>query len=70
MQEDMTSVIPRINELAAKAKSPDGLTTEEIAERERLRKIYLAAFRANFKTQLDNTYVITPDGKKTKLSHK
>lgn len=67
---DMLSVLPRINELAAKAKSSEGLTEEEKIERDKLRKEYLAAFRANFEKQLDNTYVMTPDGKKTKLVHK
>ena len=46
--------IDRINELAKKAKSPEGLTEAEIAERDELRKEYLAAIRANFKRTLDS----------------
>ena len=47
------SKIDRINELAKKAKS-EGLTDDEIAERDELRKEYLASVRANFKATLDN----------------
>ncbi|MCD8391034.1 MAG: DUF896 domain-containing protein [Firmicutes bacterium] len=46
--------IDRINALAKKAKSADGLTAEEIVERETLRAEYLAAIRANFKNTLDS----------------
>lgn len=45
--------IDRINELAKKSKET-GLTDEEIRERDELRKEYLAAVRANFKSALDN----------------
>ena len=61
--------IQRINELAKKAKTI-GLTAEESAERERLRKEYLAQFRKGFQQILDNTYVETPDGEKSKLQRK
>lgn len=67
---DMLTVLPRINALAAKAKSPEGLTDDEKMERDELRKIYLQAFRENFKTQLDNTYIVSPDGTKKKLTNK
>ena len=43
MIDDM---IARINELAKKAKG-EGLTQEEVAERDRLRRIYLDSVRAN-----------------------
>lgn len=62
-------LIDRINELAKKAKTI-GLTAEESAERERLRKEYLAEFRKGFQQILDNTYVETPDGEKSKLQRK
>ena len=39
--------IDRINALAKKAKSPEGLTPEETAERDRLRREYIAAYRAS-----------------------
>ena len=61
------SRIERINELAHKAKTV-GLTAEEEAEREVLRKEYLAAFRKNLRAQLDNTYVVDEKGNKRKLT--
>ena len=57
------SKIDRINALARKAKSI-GLTERETAERDALRKEYLADMRASFRQQLDNTYVQTTDGAK------
>ena len=47
--------IDRINALAKKAKSPEGLTPEETAERDRLRREYIAAYRASLVSQLENT---------------
>lgn len=57
------SKIDRINALAKKAKAI-GLTEREPAERDALRKEYLADMRAAFKQQLDSTYVQTADGAK------
>ena len=57
------SKIDRINALAKKAKAI-GLTQRETAERDALRKEYLADMRAAFKQQLDSTYVQTADGAK------
>ena len=62
--------IDRINELARKAKTPEGLTPEEIAERDALRKEYVASVRANLTAQLENTYIVEPDGTKHKLGKK
>ena len=62
--------IDRINELAKKAKTPGGLTPEEEAERAALRKEYVAAVRANLTAQLDNTFIVEPDGTKHKLGKK
>ena len=62
--------IARINELARKAKSPEGLTPEEIAERDKLRKEYIADWRKSAIAVLENTYVQTPDGVKHKLQKK
>ena len=55
--------IARINALAKKAKTV-GLNERETAERDALRKEYLAEMRASFKAQLDSTYVQTADGAK------
>ena len=62
--------IDRINALAKKAKSPEGLTPEETAERDRLRREYIAASRASLVSQLENTYIVEPDGTKHKLGKK
>ena len=61
--------IRRINELAHKAKA-EGLTEEELRERDALRKEYLASVRRDLCSQLDNTYIVEPDGTKHKLGHK
>ena len=63
------SKIDRINELAKKAKA-EGLTQEELAERDKLRRIYIDNVKANLIGQLDNTYIVSPDGTKTKLKPK
>ena len=62
--------IDRINALAKTAKSPEGLTPEETAERDRLRQEYIAAYRASLVSQLENTYIVEPDGTKHKLGKK
>ncbi len=63
-------VIKRINELAAKAKTPEGLTADELAERDKLRRIYIDNLKSNLIGQLNNTYIVEPDGTKHKLGHK
>ena len=62
-------VIARINELAKLAKERT-LTAEELAERDKLRRIYIDNVKANLIGQLDNTYIVSPDGTKTKLKPK
>lgn len=56
----------RINELAALAKQRE-LTAEELAERDTLRREYIAEWRRGAEQVLENTWIVTPDGKKTKL---
>ncbi len=51
-------LIDRINELAAKAKTEEGLTDEEIIERDNLRQEYLKAIRARAKAQLENIEIV------------
>ena len=67
---DMKEVIKRINELAAKAKTPDGLNAEELAERDKLRRIYIDSYKASLVGQLENTYIMYPDGTKKKVERK
>ena len=66
---DMNAVIARINELAAKAKK-EGLTPEELTERDKLRRIYIDSVKANLVGQLENTYIVRPDGTKEKVERK
>lgn len=66
---NMNEVIARINELAKKAKT-EGLTGEEIAERDKLRRIYIDSVKSNLVGQLENTYIVRPDGSKQKIEHK
>ena len=63
---NMDEVIKRINELAAKAKK-ESLNQEELAERDKLRRIYIDSVKASLTGQLDNTYLVRPDGTKEKL---
>ena len=65
----MNEVIARINELARKAKAGP-LTPEELAERDKLRRIYIDSVKANLVGQLENTYIVGPDGTKKKLERK
>ena len=66
---NMNEVIARINELAKKAKT-EGLTPEELTERDKLRRIYIDSYKASLVGHLENTYIVGPDGTKRKLNHK
>ncbi|EKK20233.1 hypothetical protein B808_198 [Fructilactobacillus florum 8D] len=59
--EELKKIIPRINELAHKAKS-EGLTTAETAEQEKLRRQYLERFKSNFRNQVELTRVFDKNG--------
>ena len=63
------SKIDRINFLARKSKT-EGLSAEEKAEQDTLRKEYIASFRASMTGILDNTYIQRPDGTKEKVQKK
>lgn len=65
----MDKVIARINELAKKAKA-EGLTQEELTERDKLRRIYIDSVKASLTGQLENTYIVYPDGTKKKVERK
>lgn len=62
----MDEVIARINVLARKAKT-EQLTAEELAERDKLRRIYIDSVKANLVGQLENTYIVQPDGTRKKV---
>ena len=62
--------IARINELARKSKTPEGLTQEERLEQADLRRRYLDNIKASLMADLDNTYIMDEKGNKTKLGKK
>ena len=62
--------IDRINELARKAKTAEGLTEAEQREREILRREYVDSVVGNLRSQLENTYVVDEFGNKRKLKGK
>ena len=62
--------IDRINVLARKAKTPEGLTAEETAEREALRREYIDAHKQSLVRHLENTYVQYSDGTRRKLKRR
>lgn len=65
----MDDVIARINELAKIAKERT-LTQEETQERDCLRRIYIDSVKASLVGQLENTYIVSPDGSKKKVERK
>ena len=66
---NINEVIERINVLAKKAKA-EGLTPEETQERDKLRRIYIDNVKANLTGQLENTFIVYPDGTKKKVERK
>ena len=64
---NMNEVIARINVLAKKAKT-EGLTEEELVERDKLRRIYIDSVKANLIGSLESTYVVDEKGNKQKLT--
>lgn len=61
--------INRINELAKKQKEV-GLTEEEKQEQYVLRREYIDSFKMSLVSQLENTYIVNPDGTKKKVTAK
>ena len=62
--------VARINALARKSRTPEGLTEEEKAEQAALRREYVDAVKQSLEGQLGNTVVLEPDGTKRKLNKK
>lgn len=62
--------IDRINALARKAKTPEGLTPEELTERDALRREYIDSVKASLTGQLNNTVIQYPDGSRKPLKKK
>ena len=54
--------IDRINELARKAKTPEGLTEWERMEQAALRREYIDSVLGNLKSQLDHPYGVDAQG--------
>ena len=63
------SKLERINALARIAKERE-LTPEEIAERDLLRKEYIAEWRRGAEQVLENTFIVDENGNKRKLKKK
>ena len=62
--------IERINELARKAKTAEGLTEEEKAEQAVLRRAYIDSVVGHLKDQLNNTVIVDEKGQRRKLKEK
>ncbi len=61
--------IDRINFLARKQKA-EGLTEEEKAEQQKLRREYIESYKQSLIAQLENTYIVEQDGTKRKVKPK
>ncbi len=61
--------INRINELARKKKNV-GLTEEELEEQAILRREYIEGYKQSLIAQLENTYIVEPDGTKKKVTRR
>lgn len=64
------SKLDRINELARKSRTAEGLTEAEKEEQTRLRKEYIALFRGNLESQLQSMVIVDPDGNKRQVTKK
>ena len=58
--------LDRINELARKAKA-EGLTEEELKERDALRREYIDSVVGNLRQELDHMWVVDEHGNKRKV---
>lgn len=62
--------IDRINFLARKSKTEEGLTEAEKAEQAVLRREYIDSVKASLVGHLENTTILRPDGTKEKVTRK
>jgi uncharacterized protein YnzC (UPF0291/DUF896 family) len=62
--------IDRINELARKQKTEDGLTDEERLEQQKLRSEYINSIKRNLSLQLESTVILDEKGNKRKVKKK
>ena len=62
--------IDRINELARKSKTAEGLTEEEKSEQQVLRRAYIDSFKESLVGQHENTYIVDEKGNKKKVERK
>lgn len=62
--------IDRINELARKSRTPEGLTEAEKKEQAALRREYIDAYKQSLVSQLENTYYIDKNGRKKKVERR
>ncbi len=63
-------MIERINFLARKAKTSEGLTQDEREEQAALRRAYIDAYKRDLTAQLDSIVIQEPNGKRHKLQKK
>lgn len=61
--------LDRINFLARKSRTEE-LTPEEKEEQAALRQEYRDSFVRSLSAQLENTYIVNPDGSKKKVSRR
>lgn len=54
-------LIKRINELSRKSKT-NGLTEDEKAEQQKLRRAYIDAFKGNLRTTLESIVLVDENG--------
>lgn len=62
--------VARINALARKARTPEGLTEAEKAEQAALRREYVDAVKQSLEGHLEHTVILRPDGTKEKVKKK
>lgn len=62
--------VARINALARKSKTPEGLTPEEKEEQAALRREYIEAYKRDLRSQLDSIVIQEPDGTRHRLPKK